>query len=477
MIKTNGTMADAAGSVALAPPLAPAPPPGLQISRIRLHLPQPQRPLWAWVLLLFLWALLLAVGTTLFSLWFGNRELIAWWHDGSLGKPYNRYMSIWLVLSQGNGGITALLQLLQLFYSRNSRLTDAQAAFVRQKLLPLRRRTADVPKPDDKTKLERRQVGILTPDQLCDSILLFTDDKDDAFDAWLQKAVPKRKAGLRADKDDPTRAYLLSFSQEGAQKTTKDNEPYWDYTGLEQHLEGEGADVFGVYPQYKSSGFVDWRGCIQSWANGGLRFSGKRKSYWVWMRSGGRGAPGADMLVLKDLNGVNDESLWWDIAAQPDNVLARYGIPMESPLVIAFVNQTAYFDKVYYDIDATAFSNLVGATRSGSSAGGWVGLLNGFSDNDSSDDFQNQIFKDVDSNRSLTPEGPCQKGLNVAAAVGTGAFATIIASFFAYPKAEAIERALAAGASRLSIYATFGGALVSSLLGVGLGVFEAAQSC
>jgi hypothetical protein len=469
MIKTNGTMADAAGSV------APALPPGLQISRIRLHLPQPQRPLWASVLLLFLWALLLAVGTTLFSLWFGNRELIAWWHDGSLGKPYNRYMSIWLVLSQGTGGITALLQLLQLFYARNSRLTDAQAAFMRQKLLPLRRRMADVPKPDDKTKLERRQVGILTPDQLCDSILLFADDKDDAFDAWLQKAVPKRKAGLRADKDDPTRAYLLSFAE--APQKSKDGEPYWDYTGQEQPLEGEGADVFGVYPQYKASGFVDWRGCIQSWANGGLKFSGTRKSYWVWMRSGGQGAPGADMLVLKDLNGVNDESLWWDVAAQPDNVLARYGIPMQSPLVIAFVNQTAYFDKVYYDIDATAFSNLVGATRSGSSAGGWVGLLNGFSDSNSSDDFQNQIFKDVDSNRSLTPDGPCQKGLKIAAAVSTGLFATITASFFAYPKAEAVERALAAGESRLSIYKVFGGALIASLLGVGLSVFQAAQSC
>jgi hypothetical protein len=150
---------------------------------------------------------------------------------------------------------------------------------------------------------------------------------------------------------------------------------------------------------------------------------------------------------------------------------------MQSPLVIAFVNQTAYFDKVYYDIDATAFSNLVGATRSGSSAGGWVGLLNGFSDSNSSDDFQNQIFKDVDYNRSLTPDGPCQRGLKIAAAVSTGLFATITASYFAYPKAEAIERALAAGESRLSPYAVFGGALIASLLGVGLGVSQAAQSC
>lgn len=447
------------------------------ISRISLHVPETQRPLWATALLLFLGFLVLFVATSLFNLWVANRELIAWWYQGSKNQPYHRYMSIWLVLAQSAQGLTALLLLLQVFYSRNTTLTTAQANFMRQKLFPLRRRT------DAKAE----QVGILTPDQLCDSVLLYADDQDLAFDAWLETASPKRRAGTRRDKDDPAKSAPLTF--EAIQpSTTAQGLSYWDYTGHAQPLKGEAAaEVFGVFPSYRVAGFVDWRGCIQSWANGGLAraraegassFAAPLRSHWVWMQNGGPpGAPGADMLVLKDLLGQEDESAWWDIEAQPDNFLARYGVRMNSPLVIAFVNQKAYFEGVSYDIDATAFSNLVGANESGSSAGGWVGLLKGFSDEKTSDDFQNLVFRSVDLNASTAPPIPCNVGFNMAIAGSSSFFSGALASLLMLPS-DAARAALAAGESGVfGVWGGFAAAVALVAVSVGLTLGQAANSC
>ena len=378
--------------------------PGMNISGIKIHVPDAPRPFWLTAILAFLAILAVFAIQSAFTLWYLNRDVIAWWQKGAALKTYNRYMSIWLVLSQGQGSVI-LTAILRIFYSPSAPLTTGQMVFMRQKLLVLRRYV------DPKTQMQK---GILTPSQLCDSILLYTDDQDDAFDAWL-KAHPSRKTGPRLHR---VTDFDLAF--DAPTNTNPDGVTFTDYTGHAQPLKKGGTD-YGVFPGIDPNNFANWKGCIQAWANGGLMAKrGDRKSFYMWtFNTGFVEDAGADMLVLKDVNNVNDESAWWDATSQPDNVFARYGILFNSPLIIAFINQKAYFSGVNYHFDAQAFNNLVGAAKSGDDAGGWVGLLKGFGDK-SEDEFQSLCFRSVDMRASSLPPGPpCNTALNVGAAVAT----------------------------------------------------------
>jgi hypothetical protein len=397
--------------------------PGMNISGIKIHVPDAPRPFWLTALLAFLAILVVFAIQSVFTLWYLNRDVISWWQQGAKLKSYNRFMSIWLVLAQGQGS-KVLSAILRIFYSPSASLTTGQTVFMRQKLLVLRRYI------DPKTQ---KQMGILTPSQLCDSILLYTDDQDDAFDAWL-KAHPARKTGPRLQK---VADFDLVFDK--AATTTSGGVTFTDFTGKAQPLKTGGTD-YGVYPGID---FNDWMGCIQAWANGGL--TAKQvpgKSFYMWtLNTGFVEDAGADMFVLKDVNNVNDQSAWWDTTAQPDNVFARYGILFNSPLVIAFVNQKAYFSGVTYEFDAQAFSNLVGANKSGANPGGWVALLKGFGDK-SDDAFQNLCFRSVDMRASSLPPGPpCNLALNIGAAVGTalGTGALLMGGAFPEGAAAAAE--------------------------------------
>jgi len=83
------------------------------------------------VLLAFLTILALFALQRLFVLWFINRDLIAWWQKGAALKKYNRYMSIWLVLSQVQG-TDVLSFILKIFYSPSANLTVGSQVVVRR---------------------------------------------------------------------------------------------------------------------------------------------------------------------------------------------------------------------------------------------------------------------------------------------------------------------------------------------------------
>ena len=443
----------------------------LNISHIQIDEPPEERPLWLTVLWLFVVTSLTYYLQKLFLIWFLNRSLISWWQKGAKLKKYNRYMSIWLVLSDREGAL-GLSFLLKTFYSPNTTLSTSQMTFMREKLFPLRRFVDPVSK---------EQLGLLTPDHLCDSILLHEDDQDDAFDAWLKIATPPRKVSKRCSDAAclPSNDYDLTFNS--FDDVPIGDKTYQDFTGKARPLKAApsssvNTDVFGVYPGRKASSFEDWKGCIQAWANGGLSSTRTSNgSYYMWGQSG-------DMLALQDVNNLNDPSAWdskawWDVKKQPDNILARSGIHFLSPLVTAFVNQKAFIDKVEYPLDADAFVALLGGRRAGNLAGGWVGLLQVVGETKAPDDVMRMCFLSVDLQSSSSPNGPpCRSTLNIIGSTTGSAVSGFLATYMTYPSALKAGEVLTTKQSLLRL-GPVGIVAAACLSMTGLSVSSAISSC
>jgi hypothetical protein len=257
--------------------------------------------------------------------------------------------------------------------------------------------------------------------------LLFTNDGDQAFDTWMAKAQPKRATGKRCVDCIGSEDFDLTFKETPFQKFG--SETLYDYTPV--GLTGDYSGYYGVYPGQNPSSFIHWKGCIQAWANGGLDKivpqdkRNQNTSFWMWSLDEEQ-----HLWALKDTKQANDESLWWNIEAQPDNVFARSGITFLSPLVIGFVSQKASFQGVTYEFDPQAFTALLG-NQGGSLAGGWVGMLNKFGETKSSDDLSRLCFDAVDLDKRIGDVPPCSTVLNVTGAAaltgGSGLMITYMA--------------------------------------------------
>lgn len=424
----------------------------VKISRIVLDAPEADMPIWLYLSLLILGLFASYLLQNFLILWLLNRSVISWWQRGATAKKYNRYMSIWLVLAASSQGSRILSFLFRTFYAPNASLSQGQMIFMRQKLLPLRRFT------DPSTK---KQAGLLTPDHLCNSLLLFSDDGDDAFDAWLAAAKPPRKVGKRCVDCSIPETFYLTF--------TKPPEPtgqpfQWDYN--QPNTLKDAPTMYGVYPD--PSSIDDWKGCIQAWMNGGLSSKGTKKgSYWVWEAD-------PSMQYLVDRNGKNDDSAWWDVKSQPDNVFARCGIRFDSPLIVGFVNQKYYFKNVSYAFSAQAFSNLLGDAIRGAAAGGWVGFLVGLGDS-SYDAYQSMCFDSIDIESAGGNRPPCNKGLNQWGAGVTSAGLGAAFTAGVIPKSGNVFNF----ADRASVKSAVGfwGVLAASAAMLFMHVTEAKDSC
>ena len=424
----------------------------VKISRIVLDAPESDMPLWLYLSLLILGLFASYLLQNFLSLWLLNRSVISWWQRGATAKKYNRYMSIWLVLAASSQGSRILSFLFRIFYAPNANLSRGQMIFLRQKLLPLRRFT------DPSTK---KQAGLLTPDHLCNSLLLFSDDGDDAFDAWLAATKPPRKVGKRCVDCSLSDSFYLTFK-----KPQDPTQQWWDYNQPEP-LAGE-ANTYGVYPE--PSSIDDWKGCIQAWMNGGLGSTQtKGGSYWVWEAD-------SSMEYLVDKNNKNDDSAWWDVKSQPDNVFARCGIRFDSPLIVGFVNQKYYFKNVSYPFSAQAFSNLLGAAVRGAAAGGWVGFLVGLGDS-SYDAYQSMCFDSIDIESAGGNQPPCNKVANQWGAGLTSAGLGAAFTAGVIPKSGISDVINFADRAHVKSAVGFWGVLAASAAMLFMQVSEAKDSC
>lgn len=317
-----------------------------------------------------------------------NRLAYDWWRTND-GATYSKYFSLTLTYSLYEGS-SLLYGLLSLFLPATNRLNQAAVAFLTGNLLSHMR----LPRQPDATD-KTTQMGILTPKQLCQTILLHKGDGDESFNAWL-KAHPSRMQGEVGPLDA---TFELTFPPQPDNLTK-------DYTGTAQSFVIKGNNYFGVYP--RAGDYESWRGCLQAWANGGLD---KGKVNFVWQQS----AQNKSIYVLVPKDGVSIDkdaaAAWYD---QPDNVFGRYGISMKSPLITFYTTGKAFLDGVPGNlVDGPALENLIGLNFSPSDAGGWLGFINGRGGHAGVDEYYNELYKSVDFSPALPkPEcNPLKQGI------------------------------------------------------------------
>jgi hypothetical protein len=382
-------------------------------------------------------ALLLYLLAQFLAIRFENKAGFNWWNKND-GAAYSKYFSLFLLYSYYQGS-SLLYWLVSLFRPINIQLDSAAVTFITAKLLSFVRE----PDPTDPSK----QSGILTPKQLCQTVLLYKDDGDLKFAAWLKKH-PNRLQGK--DPLDPD--FALVFPP-----ITPDETRVADYTGTAKHIEGAAhIGKFGVYP--KPNDYHSWRGCLQAWANGGLEVSPAK---YVWKTD----VKNAEIwtLVKNEKNPHFDDKtdplIWFDGDLQSDNFLGRYHVEMTSPFVTFYVTGKAYLQGVPESVvDGPALDNLIGANvdPAGADPGGWLGFIKGKGDKASADEFFNQLYATVDTDTSDAQKAPCNP-TNNALYGGAAAFASsaamAIPMMVAAPEAGIFFGLLAMG------LATAGGAM------------------
>jgi len=320
-----------------------------------------------------------------------NRLAYDWWRTND-GATYSKYFSLTLTYSLYEGS-SLLYGLLSLFLPATNRLNQAAVAFLTGNLLSHMR----LPRQPDATD-KTTQMGILTPKQLCQTILLHKGDGDESFNAWL-KDHPSRMQGEVGPLDAN---FELTFPAQPDELTK-------DYTGKAQSFVIKGLHYYGVYP--RAGDYESWKGCLQAWANGGLD---KQKVNYVWRQS----AQNKSIYVLVPNDGViidkDAAAAWYD---QPDNVFGRYGINMKSPLITFYTTGKAFLDGVPGNlVDGPALENLIGLNFSPSDAGGWLGFINGRGSHAGVDEYYNELYKSVDFSPAL-PKPECNP--TKAAALGS----------------------------------------------------------
>lgn len=343
---------------------------------LEIRLPKPRISWPSRILSLLVVSLLIYLATQALRIFLSHRPIFDWWNSNQ-GPLYHNYFSLFLLLGQFEG--SGLLNwLLSITRPPNSLLNKSQVIFITKNLFPF----LLLPNPLDPTT----QIGILTPKQLCKTVLLHSDDGDKLFNDWLKNASPLRKQGATALEE----GFYLKFQE----FTGDESSPTRDYTNKQQWLPSPNSNAYGVYP--KPDDRQSWMGCFQAWANGGL---GKPAKF-IWYRD----ADNQNVWALQakhDLQLQDDDlDLWYK---QPDNFLGRYAIRMNSPLVTFYITGLAYLKKQYVSLDANALTDMLGQ-NSDLDPGGWLGMMQGRGDV-SADDIANFLYTEIDFAR-VPPDPP-----------------------------------------------------------------------
>jgi len=380
----------------------------VQPDQLKISIAPAKRSFTATAVTLAVWFLVVYLVSQLIFVYVNHMATFSWWRKGDPDRSFSKIMSIWGVMMWMDGSYL-LYSTLMLFSPGPTRLTDAQIQFMVGKLFPFQTWT-------DSKGVPR---GILTPYQLCKTILLTTKDPqpDPRFVAWMAKHKTTRTEASIQDQDP---LLALSFN---------DGIPIgnglYDYSSPKKLKN----NTYGVYPLAASR--PDWMGCIQAWANGGIE---KTDKLFYWQKDSGTGI--WTLAVASGQTAKSDN--WFDVDNQPDNVFARYKIAYDNPVIVSFVNGAFNFPGMGMKPDAVALQNLIWA-ESGL-AGGWIGFMKGLGDQASSDDIHNILYTTVKFPPENVAPG-CGKSRWVTAApagVGAAAGMALMAPMIAGPIASGL---------------------------------------
>jgi len=275
------------------------------------------------------------------------KPLYEWWAQNG-GDKYKDKLSITSLASANYS--TILYNFDKLFRGPLNQLNINQVRFIIGQLFPFLRYVKD-----------KTQYGIITPKSMCETVKLSSDDNDQLFDNFLQ--TYKRQDTIIKE------GAPLQYIQMSVKKDSVPGGKYYRYVFAPNT--GDDVKYSGVYPK-GTEDTVNWSGLILEWLNGG---DYSEDAIWGLV-------PDADNLLQPFVVNPPDDKktykYWFENdTGRGDNFLARMSILPNAPLVVYFINNQ--YSTQGMKVDAQAFKNLI-SPAGGSIAGGWVGYLNGSSD-------------------------------------------------------------------------------------------------
>jgi hypothetical protein len=337
------------------------------------------------------WALLAYVCMQILIVWSDNSAALDWWKKGTgFGKKYNDYFNIWYVLFHKQASWLTK-HIIGIFIPEEAKWNGSQIDFTTEILFRFMRLPVD-----------GKQVGVMTPRQVAESILMQYDDGDESFQAWCDKNKDKRTWNPN-NANDPDFYMQSKMTDDGHCRVFQ-----WTSPSCKDSTMGEDprCNKIGIYP--KPDDILTWQCCCQYWMNGDVP-----DPSWKWTQH----TP-SNIYVL-EASDPTAKHEWWDLDKHPDNVLARYGIGFDSPLVVYFCNG---FDRAgNVPVDAQALRNLLG-TGPGE-PGGWSDFLRNLQTS-SGDDIKNLIYDRVNFQDASTPPNSCSSDIGKGLLAAGGTFLT-----------------------------------------------------
>jgi hypothetical protein len=296
------------------------------------------------------------------------KPLFQWWKDNN-GSPYDKIFNMMTVATANYS--TIMYGINKLKGGPLNKININQLQFLIGRIFPFMIHS----------DTNGKQVGILTPRAICESILLSPTHNDSIFNFWFKTA---KRGGMPIQEG----ANLNYTRSESKKSKNVAGETYYTY-----EFTPDDTGVSGIYPRSPTDTNA-WTGLILEWLGPGWGVAPDEEG---------------NIMNFVPITADADYSYYMD---RGDNFLARYRIFPDSPLVTYFCN--GKYSSGGMRVDSTAFSNLI--APQGGVAGGWIGFLNG-TVNQSTDSLNDLLYTSVEY---TLPNSPSCTPSNTAAGVGAG---------------------------------------------------------
>ncbi len=293
--------------------------------------------------------------------------VIDWWRTNN-GDKYT-FFNIYIFLMAFESNLFYMFY-SQLFQSHISLITNDHMAFIINFCVSKM-----------KVKEQGKYKGICLPRNVCESIKMTADD-DSRFASWV----------IANNKDEKQ---IATYDKDGKQSD-------------------EGNK--GIYPH--PTDFDGWAAKFSEWTS---PRGSSAKQWGPQNKSAGslKKFPYNDDMKPDDKKTIF--SNWNDIDAHPDNMFARYQIPVDCPLIIGFANGAYNDPRTGLLFDTSACTVLLGGITQ-YTPGGWLGYAISCGRNVSYNQLINQISATYLTETYPTPDDAKKSSCNKGAAI-TSSFA------------------------------------------------------
>jgi len=345
------------------------------------------------IIMIFLVMIIIYIIIQWINLKINYKPLFTWWknHDG---KDYDKYFNLSTMLCARYSSI--LYTLSNSTDPPLKKFTMSQYLFIMNRLLPYI-------KYIDSNNTEN---GILTPSNLCGSLILSTKSQDIRYNTWYQQTNPTRGANNYQIMEDLPKK--LSYKSGNSQTNPKNkNQTFYFYDVDDSSvntLEDSGKEYVTPYPLPEDT--EGWKGLVLEWLNGGCGPVGPDGNPALWCYA----LDSSDNIVKLINNptitdGSNNPAKYWLKSTfsnqynngSADNFMSRFGILPDSPIFVYWFNNN--YSDGNMKVDTTSFHRLLGSTSA--NAGGWIGFLQ-----NQMDWTEGEYQSLIDSQTSYTPPTP-----------------------------------------------------------------------